>query len=147
MDIFTLILIFIIGLLTSIIGVMVGSGGLIRVPLLILFGLPPQVAVASNKLGSLGLNIVALYKYGRKKLVNIKIGISTLILQIVGTAIGAYILLSTSDLVINKVLAVIIFVIIFLLIFKKDVGIKRLKQISVKRWIIGLVLFFIVAIW
>ncbi len=147
MDIFTLILIFIIGLLTSIMGVMVGSSGLIRIPLLILLGLPPQIAIASNKVGTIGRSITGLYKYGKEKLVNTKIGFSILALQVAGAATGSYILVSISGLAINKILAIVIFVVIFLLIFKREIGLKKIKQIPKKNWIIGLVLFFIAGIW
>lgn len=147
MDIFTLILIFIIGLLTSIIGAMVGSSGLIRIPLLFLLGIPPQMAIASNKVGSVGRNLAALCRYGKKKLINIKIGFGMLVTRVAGTVIGAYLLLSASDLAINKVLAIVIFGIIILLAFRKDIGIRKRKRITAKHWVIGLFLFFVVSIY
>ena len=48
MDFIFLSIVFAIGFFSSILGIMTGSSGLIRIPLLIILGLPPQMAIASN---------------------------------------------------------------------------------------------------
>jgi uncharacterized protein len=43
---------FLVGVLASFIGSMVGSGGLISIPFLILIGIPPHTAVATHRVGA-----------------------------------------------------------------------------------------------
>lgn len=147
MDLLTFVLIFIIGFSTAIIGIMVGSSGLIRIPLLILFGIPPQVSIATNKFGSIGMSITGLYKYGKEKLVNLKIGSAMVFIEIFGAIVGAYILLSISGGALKKIIPLVIFGIVFLIIIKKDVGLKKIKEIPKRNWIIGIFLFSILGIY
>lgn len=67
MDIITIFVVFFLGIAVSFIGVIVGGGGLISIPILIFLGLPPQIAIATNKFGSLGLSLSGLYKYWKAK--------------------------------------------------------------------------------
>jgi len=147
MDLTILILVFIIGFLTAIIGVIVGSSGLIRIPLLILLGIPPQVSIAVNKLGSLGATIIGLYKYGKEKLIDLKIGFSMILVEILGAIIGAYILFSTNEDILKKIIGIVIFGIVFLIIMKKNIGLEKMKDIPKRNWFIGIFLFFIVAVY
>lgn len=147
MDLLTFILVFIIGFSTAIIGIIVGSSGLIRIPLLILLGIPPQISVATNKVGSIGISIVGLYRYGKEKLIDLKIGFSMVSVEIFGAIIGSYILLSISGGILKKIIGLVIFGIVFLIIIKKNVGLKKIKEIPRRNWIIGAFLFFIVAIY
>jgi uncharacterized membrane protein YfcA len=46
---------------------MVGGGGLLSISFLIFLGLPPQVAVATNKFSAIGLKFTAFYRYWREE--------------------------------------------------------------------------------
>lgn len=63
MSLINLLIIFVVSGLAGFIGAAVGGGGLISIPLLLFLGVPPQVALATNKLGGLGVSVSALYKY------------------------------------------------------------------------------------
>ena len=62
----TLFLTFLIGVLASFIGAIVGGGGLLSIPFLMFIGLPPQTAIATNKFGSVGLSMVLLLNLKKK---------------------------------------------------------------------------------
>ena len=58
---------FLIGAVASFIGSMVGGGGLLSIPFLVFVGLPPQVAIATNKMGAIGLILGAIPKFWKAK--------------------------------------------------------------------------------
>ena len=61
------IAIFFVGAFAAWFGAMVGGGGLVSIPFLIFMGLPPQVAIATNKFGGFGLLLGALARYIKKR--------------------------------------------------------------------------------
>ena len=66
-EIITLLLVLLIGLVTGFFDSVVGAGGLISVPSLIFLGLPPQVAIATDRFGILGQTFAALVKFWKAK--------------------------------------------------------------------------------
>lgn len=66
-----IILTFVVGLFSGLLGGVTGAGGgLIVAPYLILIGLPPSSAVATPKLAGVGVGIGSLLKFRKTKLIN-----------------------------------------------------------------------------
>lgn len=59
-DVIVLPLVFLIGVVTGTVGALVGGGSLLSIPMLIVFGLPPQVAIATDRFAGLGAAATAL---------------------------------------------------------------------------------------
>jgi uncharacterized membrane protein YfcA len=53
-EFYSLTAVFLVGVAASVIGTMVGGGSLLSIPLLIFLGLPPQVAIATDRFAALG---------------------------------------------------------------------------------------------
>lgn len=66
-----------------------GGGGLITLPALLAVGLPPHVALATNKLQAVFGSCTAAVNYGRKQIVPIKKMIPGVIFTAVGASTGA----------------------------------------------------------
>lgn len=83
------IIIGILGLTSGFLGATVGGGGLISIPGMLLLGIPPHVAVATNNIGDIGAFGAAIKQYWSAKKINWRIaGIMTLIVlgsSIIGT--------------------------------------------------------------
>ena len=77
MDVLKLLIIFFVGLGSSFIGTLVGGSSLITIPVLILLGLSPHSAIATDRMGVTGIGIAGLYKFHQKGLVNYRIGLIT----------------------------------------------------------------------
>lgn len=60
-----LFLLFLAGIAAGFIDAIAGGGGLIAVPALLAAGLPPQVALGTNKLQGAGGTIIAVWRYAR----------------------------------------------------------------------------------
>ena len=118
---------FIAGIFASIIsGMAGGGGGLISAPFLILIGLPPQVAVATTKFGSLGLTLGSIAKFRKTEYVRKDYVLYLSALSIIAAFIGSNILLISSNALVEKLVGVMMLVALPF-IFIKDTGLVHSK--------------------
>ena len=111
MDLLSLLLIFVVGLIASFMGNFAGGGGgLLSIPLLIFVGLPPSMAVATNKFGALGVCLSAAYKFSKTKQINFKTAIPFVVISIIGAVIGANILIKTNQAMLTTIIGIIILI-------------------------------------
>lgn len=96
-----------------------GGGGLISLPAYLIAGLPPHMAVATNKMSATFGTALATMRFIRAGLVNIKLAIPAVISAIIGSSIGANILLVVPAEIMNYVLVVVLPVSAFLVLNKK----------------------------
>jgi len=67
MDILSLFIIFVFAAGASAFGTLIGGASLITIPLLILLGLPPHMAIGTDRFGVMGIGWAGLYTFHRKK--------------------------------------------------------------------------------
>jgi uncharacterized protein len=77
---------FIAGLIDSI----SGGGGLLTLPVLLGIGLPPHIALGTNKLQSTFGSFTSTYYYRRHKVVKVREAIIGIVFTVVGTVIGTW---------------------------------------------------------
>lgn len=78
------------------IGPIAGGGGLLMIPVLVLLGVSAEVAIASVRLGALGLWSTALYRYQRAGLIRWKPSLLLSCLALFGGYIGSRLLITLS---------------------------------------------------
>ena len=145
-ELVSLFYILLIGSASGFIGSMVGSGGLISIPLLIMFGLPAPVAIATDRMGSFGLSLGAVPKYWKaKKIVWSQIPLFFGI-ALVGGLLGANIMLSFDQKLLSKLVGIIIVSVLPFILLKKDMGLHKLNKSKTKN-ILGYIVFFLVMIY
>lgn len=144
-SVITLILVFSVGVLASFIGAMVGSGGLISIPFLIFMGLPPQIAIATNKFGSIGLSLGAVLKFLKEKKIIWEYVLPFSIISLSAAYIGANILLNINQEILSKIVGIIILLMLPTIFLKKEIGLKRNSVTKTKRGI-GYLLYFLIMI-
>ncbi len=84
----TYLLLFVTGLCAGFVDSIAGGGGLIALPVLFSVGLPPQMALGTNKLqGSFG-TLAASYNYIRKGVVKFNENVSGILFTLIGAALG-----------------------------------------------------------
>lgn len=140
-----LILVFFVGFFASLFGSIVGSGGLLSVPMLIFLGLPPQVAIATNKVGAVGLGFGALIRFIKAKKVIWSYVFPLSILSFIAAIIGANVLLSLNSQSIKYIIALLGLLLIPLLIFKSKLGTIHASKSHIKT-IFGFLLYFLLII-
>jgi uncharacterized membrane protein YfcA len=141
----SLLIIFIVSILAGFIGAAVGGGGLISIPLLLFLGIPPQIALATNKFGGLGVSAGALYKFIKEKKIIWHYAIGLLIAGILASLVGANILLSLKSSSLNLIIGVVLLVLAPTLFINKEFGLKY-REVS-KRWhLVRYAIYFVLGI-
>ena len=145
MDIPQLLLTFLVAVFASFIGAMVGSGGLITIPFLIFLGLPPHIAIATNKFGATGLKIGAITKFRKTDLILWKYILPFSLIGIVAAIIGTQLLLAIDKELLSNIVVILLLVVLPLLFLKKDLGIVH-ETVSKLKQGIGYFLYFLAMI-
>lgn len=85
-----------------------GGGGLISLPGYLLAGLPPHMAVATNKLSSTCGTSVATIRFARRRMIDYKLALPTVILAVFGSFLGAHLSLLVDAAIMEKLLYIIL---------------------------------------
>jgi uncharacterized membrane protein YfcA len=148
MDIFSLVIIFLVGLISNSFGTLVGGGNLITTPALIFLGLPPNVAIGTNRFGANGLIISGLYVFNKKGIINYRIGLTMCIPTLLGSVLGANLVLQFNVVTLRYAIAIITIVFLFFTLLKPEIGIEKTKHVIKKHeYLIGAVLSFFIGIY
>lgn len=132
-------------MISSILGSLVGGASLLLIPSLIFIGLPPQVAIATDKFGSIGNALSAFYKFTMAGKIQWKYVPVLAFFSLVGSLIGANILLSINPKILQNAIGIILLILLPIIFLKKDIGVKSRSPTSFKI-AIGLILYLIVQI-
>ncbi|MCB9640023.1 MAG: sulfite exporter TauE/SafE family protein [Myxococcales bacterium] len=124
MDLWVTIGAFFVGVIASVYGAAVGGGALLTVPALVWMGVPVVEAVATSKLGSMGVSTSGLIAFSRAKMIDWRLGLSMAVLQLVGTAIGTYALLALPVGWVKRAVAFMILLILILLLAFPAAGLE-----------------------
>ncbi|MBU3896359.1 MAG: sulfite exporter TauE/SafE family protein [Nanoarchaeota archaeon] len=147
MDPLSFLAVFAIGIIAAFMGNFAGGGGgLLSIPLLIFLGLPPAIAVATNKFGALGVCGSAVYKFSKAKKIDFKNAAPFIIISVIGAAIGANVLLTLDQALLMKIIGVIILLLLPAIFLKKDFGLKR-NRVAKKGRTLGYMIYFCIAIY
>lgn len=90
------LLVLVVSALAGFIAPITGGGGLLLIPTLLHIGYPAEVAIASVRLGALGLWLVALRRYHRAGLVDWRVAVPLAVLAAAGGLIGSQVLIHLS---------------------------------------------------
>lgn len=135
----------IIGTISGFIGAIAGGGGLLSVPFLIFLGIPPQITLATNKFGGMGLSFGALYKFIKERKIVWRYAIFLSLFGILGSLIGSRILLTIDTSILQKLIGILLILLVPTVFLKKSFGIEE-KPTSRKRKIIGCICYFLISI-
>lgn len=145
-DLLTITATFLIGVAASFMGVVAGGASLITVPFLIFIGLPPQVAIATNKFGGMGISLGASYKLlWKTKNILWEYVVGFCLLSALGAYLGANMVLAIDPALLTKLVGAATLVMIPLLLIKNDRGTVRV-QTSKPHKVIGHILYFLAMI-
>lgn len=133
------------GFIAAFIDSVVGGGGLISLPALLFAGLPPQLALGTNKLASTMGSLTSSISFILHGKIDKALIIKLLPLSIIGSAFGVYVVQKIpSDSLKPLILVVLILVTIYTLI-KKDWGIQStFSGMNVKKAIFAIVIVTII---
>lgn len=129
-----LIILFFTGVAASVVDAIAGGGGLISIPALLALGVPPHLAIGTNKLQSMVGTTVATFTYYRKGLINFKHLYQGLAYGFIGSIAGAIVSQELSNEFLGKIIPFILIIILMYTIFSPNLGeIDRASRMD-ERW-------------
>ena len=132
-DILILILLAIAGAFAGFVDSIVGGGGLISVPAMLLTNLPPSMALGSNKLSSIFGAGSASITFLRNHIVDFSLVRKLLPFTFIGSMIGTLAVVSLPPLYVKPIIIVLLVCVTLFVVFKKDWGeINRTSAVAGK---------------
>jgi uncharacterized membrane protein YfcA len=132
--------------LTSVISVVTGSTSLITVPVLIAVGVEPHIAVATNMMALIFMSIGGSLPFARKRVLDHRILPLSIVLTLIGSAIGAVLLLRAPVRALQLTIAIAMIAVAAFTLAKKDRGTSE-RAVSNSRQAVGYVATFVLAIY
>lgn len=125
----TYILLFITGLCAGFVDSIAGGGGLIALPVLFSIGLPPEIALGTNKLqGSFG-TLSASYNYIKKGVVKIDESLIGVLFTLIGAVIGAWTIQQMAAGFIQDLVPLLLVFVFVYTLFSRDLGYGTAKPV------------------
>lgn len=145
MDLASLSIVFIAGAGASAFGTLIGGASLITIPLLIVLGLPPQIAIGTDRFGVIGIGCAGLYKFCRKGIVDFRLSMLMAVPTFLGSILGANLVFSISENVLRIIIILTNIFCLLYLVFSPGLGLEGKASTSggFKYWIGGILCFII----
>ena len=144
-EIITLLLVFLTGIAAGFFDSTLGAGGLVSVPSLVFLGLPAQVAIATDRFGTVGQTVAAMFKFGKAKKIVWKYVPVFAIISLLGSFIGANILLNINQEILQKVVGFLMVILLAFIFIKPNIGIRQ-NKVSKSKIILGLMIYFLIMV-
>ena len=117
-------ILFCVGFAAGMVDSIAGGGGLIALPTLLFLGLPPQVALGTNKLqGSFG-TFSAVVNYTRKGQVTLRHGLTGIAFTLLGATFGAWLVQSLDPTIIKPLIPFMLLFVFIYTVFAGNLGNK-----------------------
>lgn len=116
------LILFITGALAGFVDAIVGGGGLISLPALLLTNLPISMALGTNKLASSFGAVTAMITYARKGFVEWRLVKRMMPFSFVISMVGAVIAIIMPPVYLKPVIILLLFAVLLVVIFKKSFG-------------------------
>lgn len=127
-------LLFLAGFVDSI----AGGGGIISLPAFLLTGMPPHLALGSNKLSSCMGATISTARFFKNGFIDLKLAPAIIVFALIGSALGANLTLLVPENIIKYLLIVVLPIVAFFVLKKKNfdnsqssVPISRKKQVLI----------------
>ena len=118
---------FLVGFAAGLIDSVAGGGGLIALPALLFIGLPPQIALGTNKLqGSFG-TLAASYNYIKNGQASFKGALPGIMFTLTGATAGACLVQKLDPTFIEPIIPVLLLVVFIYTLFSKKLGFSDRK--------------------
>jgi uncharacterized membrane protein YfcA len=116
------------GLTAGFIDSIAGGGGLITLPVLLASGLPPHLAIGTNKVQSVFGSGTAAWRYGRRGLIPWRPIWPGIVMSLIASAAGAWTVRQIDPAFLEKVLPFILLALWCYVAFKKNLGADKSRE-------------------
>ncbi len=131
------------GFIAAFIDSIVGGGGLISLPALLLAGLPPGLAIGTNKLGGTASSLSSTISFLRSGKIHLKLALSLFPFAFIGSGIGSYIVTLLPSSFLKPMVVVLLILVSLYTIFKKNWGVESTySEMTRRTWLLSAVVAF-----
>lgn len=148
MNTYEIILLIVAGVFVGFINTLAGGGSIISLSILMLLGLPANVANGTNRIGILFQNIAGVVSFKQQKVLETKKALLLSIPAVFGSLIGALIAVDLNEDIFEKAIAVImLLMMVFMMVNPQKFlyGRKELTEKKISFW--QILLFFAIGIY
>ncbi len=126
----------IVGVVAGFINTLAGSGSLITLPVLILLGLPANVANGTNRVGVLIQNVVAVTTFARRGALPVRGSAWPVVAALAGAVIGAQLAVDIDEALMRRVIGILMLVMLAIMVARPERWLKeRTDRTSVNPFI------------
>ncbi|MCX7696289.1 MAG: sulfite exporter TauE/SafE family protein [Bacteroidales bacterium] len=119
---FDAIVLIVVGMVVSFVNTIAGSGSFLSLPVLMMLGLSPQEANATNRLGIFFQTLVGVIGYDRAQQLDRKLSLRYGLVVIPGAILGSFLIIKVPEHLLNALLAAFMLFFAFLSVYKPDFG-------------------------
>lgn len=143
MSLSTVLFLCVAGFLAAAVDSIAGGGGIISLPALIAAGIPPHLALGTNKFASTCASFTSSLKFASSGKIYFKLVKYQIPCTILGAALGVNVVLSVSEAFLNGLIVVMIFAVALYTTLKKDFGTRdNFKELTKGKIISGMIFAF-----
>lgn len=137
----------VVGVVAGFINTLAGSGSLLTLPMLILLGLPANVANGTNRVGVLLQNIVAVATFRNLGALDLAGTWKVIAASVAGSIVGAQLAVDLDEELLRRTIGVLMLVLLALMLFKPERWIAAHAVRRHQHWWIELPLYFAIGIY
>jgi uncharacterized protein len=136
------------GVFVGFINTLAGGGTIISIALLMVLGLPANVANGTNRIAVIFQNLTSSGSFAKQKVLDFRKGTWLAIPTIIGSVVGAQLAIDIQESLFRKAMAIIMLVMLFFIIYKPSAWLKGQsllaeRKISIWQYLI----FFLIGIY
>jgi len=123
------IILFLAAFFAGLVDSIAGGGGIITVPVLLGIGLPPHIALGTNKFQSSFGSFTAAYYYIRKNIVNLRKAVPGIVFTLIGATAGVITVQHIDAKALNYIIPIMLLIIVAYTIINPTIGEKDRKPV------------------
>jgi uncharacterized membrane protein YfcA len=137
----------VVGFAAGFINTLAGSGSLLTLPILILLGLPANVANGTNRVGVVLQNIVAVATFRQRGVLPLAGSWKLILPSVVGAVIGAELAVDLDEALLRRTIGVLMLVLLAVMLLKPERWIAEHAAPRAPRLLVEVPLFFVIGVY
>jgi uncharacterized membrane protein YfcA len=137
----------VMGFVAGFMNTLAGNGSLITLPLLILLGLPANVANGTNRVGVLLQNVVAVGTFAKRGALDMQGSAALIAPTIVGAVLGAELAVDLDEALLRRVIGILMLVMLAVMVFNPERWIAEHATRRAPRLLVEVPIFFAIGVY
>jgi uncharacterized membrane protein YfcA len=135
------------GFIAGFVNTLAGSGSLLTLPLLILLGLPANVANGTNRVGVLLQNLTAIVTFRRRGMLDLTGSWKLVLPSLIGGVVGALLAVDLDEALLRRTIGALMIVLLILMVLNPERWIAEHATRREPRWYVEVPLFFLIGVY